>query len=89
MTPDQLRRAIRMELHAVRCHDVDQSPERYYNDARELDRRMAEAGYEVKHPTTWSAGHAQEAKRPISRMESASQHSGEAEYQADLAEAGV
>jgi hypothetical protein len=53
MTADQLRRNIRMELHAARCRDGDQSPERYGEDAAALDSRMRAAGFEPAHPTTW------------------------------------
>jgi hypothetical protein len=53
MTADQVRRKIRMELHAARCRDGDQSPERYGEDAAALDSRMSAAGFEPKHPTTW------------------------------------
>lgn len=53
LTPDQTRRAIRGELHAIRCADHDHSEERYYTDARELDMRLAEMGIEHER-TTWS-----------------------------------
>lgn len=50
---DSLRRQIRAELHAQRCLDHDHSELRLWNDARELDRRMADAGHHPTHPTTW------------------------------------
>jgi hypothetical protein len=53
MTPDQLRRSIRAELHAARCADGDHSELRLWMDARQLDERMAAAGFAPKHPTTW------------------------------------
>lgn len=52
-TADQLRRRIRAELHVARCADNDHSEERYYTDARTLDKRLDELG--IAHArTTWS-----------------------------------
>ena len=53
MNIDQLRRSTRAELHAARCRDGDHSERRLWDDARELDARMTEAGYPPKHPTSW------------------------------------
>ncbi len=46
-------RTVRAELHAARCRDKEQTELRLWNDARELDRRMVAAGFEVKNPTLW------------------------------------
>jgi hypothetical protein len=61
MTPDQLRRQIRADLHSARCRDRDQSDSRLWNDARKLDRRMTEAGFPPAHPTTWGTNPARVA----------------------------
>lgn len=53
MTADQLRRSIRRELHVARCRDGDHGEARLWEDARELDRRMTEAGHPPERPTTW------------------------------------
>ena len=55
MTPDQMRRSIRKELHAARCRDGDHSADRYFNDGRALDSRLTEAGA-FQHPSTWGMG---------------------------------
>ena len=54
MTYDQHRRSIRRELHMARVKDgASMDAGRYGDDARELDRRMVAAGFEVKVPTIW------------------------------------
>lgn len=55
MTADQYRRSIRAELHTRRCQDGDHTEARLWHDARELDRRMVEAGYSRKHATSWGS----------------------------------
>jgi hypothetical protein len=53
MIADQLRRAIRAELHTARCRDKDHGELRLWQDARDLDSRMVAAGFEPKHATSW------------------------------------
>ena len=52
MTPDQLRRSIRKELHSERCQISNHSEERLWLDARILDTRLQEAGA-FQYETTW------------------------------------
>ncbi len=52
MTPDQLRRSIRKELHEERCRITNQSEERLWLDAQTLDMRLKEAGA-FQYETTW------------------------------------
>jgi hypothetical protein len=52
MTPDQLRRSIRLELHSERCRINNHSEERLWLDAQTLDRRLKEARA-FQYETTW------------------------------------
>ncbi len=82
MTPDQLRRAIRAELHAARCRDADHSELRLWTDARALDDRITEAGHPPKHPTSWGTSPEKLAYRAARRgVFSPSNTSGDSECQ--------
>ena len=52
MTPDQLRRSIRKEMHSERCRISNHSDVRLWLDAQTLDMRLKEARA-FRYETTW------------------------------------
>ena len=50
-----IRKALRVELHAKRCLDHDQSPARYRKDAEWLNAKLAELGITDQKVATWGA----------------------------------
>lgn len=53
MTFDQYRRKLRMELHAQRIADKENTEARFQADAEKLDAALITAGFELNYRTEW------------------------------------